>query len=134
MAPILEVRNATKRFPGVLANDHVSFSLEEGEVLTFLGENGAGKSTLMNILYGLYAPDEGEVLIRGEKVAIHDPNDAIRLGVGMVHQHFQLVPVFTVAENIVMGTEPARLAFSWKALGMAAAASGVLGLDRKSVV
>ena len=127
MAPILEVRNATKRFPGVLANDHVGFSLEEGEVLAFLGENGAGKSTLMNILYGLYAPDEGEIRIRGEKVEIHDPNDAIRLGIGMVHQHFQLVPVFTVAENIVMGTEPSRLAFSWKALGGAAAVAGVLG-------
>jgi simple sugar transport system ATP-binding protein len=127
MAPILEVRNATKRFPGVLANDHVGFSLDEGEVLAFLGENGAGKSTLMNILYGLYAPDEGEIHIRGEKVEIHDPNDAIRLGIGMVHQHFQLVPVFTVAENIVMGTEPSRLAFSWKALGGAAAVAGVLG-------
>jgi ABC-type uncharacterized transport system ATPase subunit len=127
MAPILEVRDATKRFPGVLANDHVGFSLSEGEVLAFLGENGAGKSTLMNILYGLYAPDEGEILIRGEKVEIHDPNDAIHLGIGMVHQHFQLVPVFSVAENIVMGTEPSRLAFSWKALGLAAAAAGALG-------
>ncbi|HNS50971.1 MAG TPA: ABC transporter ATP-binding protein [Anaerolineae bacterium] len=127
MAPILEVRDATKRFPGVLANDHVGFSLDEGEVLAFLGENGAGKSTLMNILYGLYAPDEGEIRIRGEKVEIHDPNDAIRHGIGMVHQHFQLVPVFTVAENIVMGTEPSRLAFSWKALGGAAAVAGVLG-------
>ncbi len=108
MPPILEARDITKRFPGVLANDHVSFTLNQGEILAFLGENGAGKSTLMNVLYGLYAPDEGEVFVRGESVEIHEPNDAIALGIGMVHQHFQLVPVFTVAENIVMGTEPTR--------------------------
>jgi ABC-type uncharacterized transport system ATPase subunit len=118
MAPILDVRNVTKRFPGVLANDRVSFSLNEGEILAFLGENGAGKSTLMNILYGLYTPDEGEVTIRGKPADIHEPNDAITLGIGMVHQHFQLVPVFTVAENIVMGTEPMRFAFSWQTLGI----------------
>ena len=118
MAPILQAQNITKRFPGVLANDRVSFSLEEGEILAFLGENGAGKSTLMNILYGLYRPDEGEVAVRGHPVEIADPNDAIELGIGMVHQHFQLVPVFTVAENIVMGTEPARFSFSWRSLGL----------------
>ncbi len=118
MAPILSMRNVTKRFPGVLANDRVSFTLNQGEVLAFLGENGAGKSTLMNILYGLYAPDEGEVAVRGQPVQIHDPNDAIGLGIGMVHQHFQLVPVFTVAENIVMGTEPTRFPFSWKTMGL----------------
>ncbi|HSR34340.1 MAG TPA: ABC transporter ATP-binding protein [Anaerolineae bacterium] len=117
MVPILEVRNVTKRFPGVLANDRVNFSLKEGEILAFLGENGAGKSTLMNILYGLYAQDEGEIEVRGTPVEITDPNDAIELGIGMVHQHFQLVPVFTVAENIVMGTEPTRFSFSWKAMG-----------------
>jgi simple sugar transport system ATP-binding protein len=126
MAPILEVRNVTKRFPGVLANDHIGFSLQQGEVLAFLGENGAGKSTLMNILYGLYAPDEGEILVRGEPVTIEDPNDAIRLGIGMVHQHFQLVPVFTVAENIVMGNEPTRFALSWKTLGLAVGATALL--------
>jgi simple sugar transport system ATP-binding protein len=120
MTPILEARSITKRFPGVLANDRVSFSLEEGEVLAFLGENGAGKSTLMNILYGLYSQDEGEIYARGRPVEINDPNDAIELGIGMVHQHFQLVPVFTVAENIVMGTEPTRFSFSLKALGLAA--------------
>ncbi len=125
MAPILEVRNITKRFPGVLANDRVSFSLEEGEILAFLGENGAGKSTLMNILYGLYSPDEGEIAVRGSPVRIADPNDAIELGIGMVHQHFQLVPVFTVAENIVMGTEPARFSFSRRSL---AATGGVAAL------
>jgi ABC-type uncharacterized transport system ATPase subunit len=118
MAPILSMQNVTKRFPGVLANDRISFSLDQGEVLAFLGENGAGKSTLMNILYGLYAPDEGQVAVRGQPVQIHDPNDAIGLGIGMVHQHFQLVPVFTVAENIVMGTEPTRFPFSWKMMGL----------------
>jgi ABC-type uncharacterized transport system ATPase subunit len=126
MAPILEARDITKRFPGVLANDHVSFSLNEGEILAFLGENGAGKSTLMNILYGLYAPDEGEVAVRGKPAVIYEPNDAIALGIGMVHQHFQLVPVFTVAENIVMGTEPTRFAFSWQTLGLISGAVALL--------
>jgi len=126
MTPILEVRNATKRFPGVLANDRISFSLNQGEILAFLGENGAGKSTLMNILYGLYEPDEGEIEIRGKKADIQDPNDAIGLGIGMVHQHFQLVPVFTVAENIVMGTEPTRPTFSWRTVGLASGAAALL--------
>ncbi|MBN1315440.1 MAG: ABC transporter ATP-binding protein [Anaerolineales bacterium] len=126
MAPILDVRNVTKRFPGVLANDQVSFSLNKGEILAFLGENGAGKSTLMNILYGLYAPDEGTVTIRGNQVDIHDPNDAIELGIGMVHQHFQLVPVFTVSENIVMGTEPTRQSFSWRTMSIAGLVAAVL--------
>jgi ABC-type uncharacterized transport system ATPase subunit len=126
MVPILEARNVTKRFPGVLANDHVSFSLNEGEILAFLGENGAGKSTLMNILYGLYAQDEGEIEVRQRPVEINDPNDAIELGIGMVHQHFQLVPVFTVAENIVMGTEPTRFSFSWKTMGIAGGACALL--------
>lgn len=128
MTPVLEVRDATKRFPGVLANDRISFSLNEGEILAFLGENGAGKSTLMNILYGLYTADEGEIEIRGQKADIQDPNDAIGLGIGMVHQHFQLVPVFTVAENIVMGTEPTRPSFSWRTLGTAGGAAAVLFL------
>jgi len=105
MTPVLEVRNITKRFPGVLANDHISFTLEAGEIHTFLGENGAGKSTLMNILYGLYDPDEGEIFINGKQVSIRGPNDAIRQGLGMVHQHFMLVPTLTVAENVVLGTE-----------------------------
>ncbi len=126
MTPILEVRNVTKLFPGVVANDRVSFSLREGEILAFLGENGAGKSTLMNILYGLYAQDEGEVEVRGTPVEVHDPNDAIELGIGMVHQHFQLVPVFTVAENIVMGTEPTRFSFSWRTLGLVSGATALL--------
>jgi len=134
MAPILSMQNVTKRFPGVLANDRISFSLDQGEVLAFLGENGAGKSTLMNILYGLYSPDEGEVAVRGQPVQIHDPNDAIRLGIGMVHQHFQLVPVFTVAENIVMGTEPTRFPFSWKTMGLAGGVSAAVFLVGRLIV
>jgi len=108
MPSILELRSVTKAFPGVLANDHIDLTLNEGEILALLGENGAGKTTLMNILYGLYTPDEGEIFIRGEKVDIHDPNDAIRQGIGMVHQHFMLVPVFTVTENVMLGVESVR--------------------------
>jgi general nucleoside transport system ATP-binding protein len=106
--PVLELRGITKRFPGILANDHVDFDLRRGEVHALLGENGAGKSTLMNILYGLYSPDEGEVLINGEPVRIASPGDAIARGIGMVHQHFMLIPVMTVAENIVLAVEPRR--------------------------
>ena len=105
MPPILELRGITKQFPGVLANDHIDLTLNQGEILALLGENGAGKTTLMNILYGLYKPDEGEIRIRGEKVDILNPHDAIRLGIGMVHQHFMLVPVFTVTENVMLGVE-----------------------------
>ncbi len=101
----LEARNITKRFPGVLANDGVNFNLRKGEIHVLLGENGAGKSTLMNIIYGLYTPDEGEILLDGRPTEIHNPHDAIRSGIGMVHQHFMLVPVFSVAENIVLGDE-----------------------------
>jgi simple sugar transport system ATP-binding protein len=102
---VLEVRGMTKRFPGVLANDHINLRLHKGEVLGLLGENGAGKSTLMNVIYGLYQPDEGSLLINEKPVTIHGPNDAIRRGIGMVHQHFQLVPVLSVADNIMLGTE-----------------------------
>jgi general nucleoside transport system ATP-binding protein len=107
-APVLELRGITKRFPGVLANDHVDFDLGRGEVHALLGENGAGKSTLMNVLYGLYHPDEGEILINGRKVTIGSPREAIDHGIGMVHQHFMLIPVMTVAENIVLATEPKK--------------------------
>jgi simple sugar transport system ATP-binding protein len=105
MEPILELRGITKRFPGVLANDHIDLSLHQGEIHALLGENGAGKTTLMNILYGLYHQDEGEVIVRGKTVTINSPNDAIEVGIGMVHQHFMLVPVFTVTENVMLGQE-----------------------------
>jgi simple sugar transport system ATP-binding protein len=105
-APLLELRGITKQFPGVLANDHVNFELRKGEVHALLGENGAGKSTLVNILYGLYHPDEGEIRLNGKPVRIGSPSDAINLGIGMVHQHFMLIPVMTVAENIVLANEP----------------------------
>jgi len=108
MTNVLELRGITKRFPGVLANDQVDISLREGKILALLGENGAGKTTLMNILYGLYKPDEGKILVRGEEVDIHGPNDAIARGIGMVHQHFMLVPVMTVTENVMLGVEPTK--------------------------
>jgi simple sugar transport system ATP-binding protein len=104
--PILELRGITKQFPGVLANDHIDLDLKQGEVHALLGENGAGKSTLMNILYGLYKPDEGEIHLRGKPVTFASAKDAIAQGIGMVHQHFMLIPVMTVAENIVLGNEP----------------------------
>ena len=107
-APLLELKGITKRFPGVVANDDVDFDLRRGEVHALLGENGAGKSTLMNVLYGLYRPDEGQILINGKPVEMSSPRDAIDLGIGMVHQHFMLIPVMTVAENIVLGVEPTR--------------------------
>jgi general nucleoside transport system ATP-binding protein len=105
---VLEARNITKTFPGVIANQDVSLKLYRGEVLALLGENGAGKTTLMNILYGLYHQDSGEMLVRGEPVRISSPSESIRRGIGMVHQHFMLVPVFTVAENIILGAETVK--------------------------
>ncbi|MFM2235281.1 MAG: hypothetical protein RL296_940 [Actinomycetota bacterium] len=102
----LELRGITKRFPGVVANDNVNLSLNTGEVLSLIGENGAGKSTLMSVLYGMYKPDEGEIVIDGTPLVFSSPADAIAAGIGMVHQHFMLVPVFTVAENVVLGVEP----------------------------
>src|SRR4029453_14684792 len=106
--PILELRGITKRFPGVIANDHVDFDLGRGEVHALLGENGAGKWPLMNVLYGLYHPDEGEIRINGKPVSIGSPREAIEHGIGMVHQHFMLIPVMTVAENIVLAAEPRK--------------------------
>jgi simple sugar transport system ATP-binding protein len=101
----LEARQITKKFPGVIANDKVDFTLKKGEIHGLLGENGAGKSTLMNVIYGLYSADEGEIFMNGEKVEINNPHDAIDRGIGMVHQHFMLVPVFSVTENIILGSE-----------------------------
>jgi len=103
---VLEMRGVTKRFGPVTANDDISLVLHRGEILGLLGENGAGKSTLMKILYGLYTPDGGEIFLDGERVEIRDPKDAVSRGIGMVHQHFTLIPPLTVAENIVLGAEP----------------------------
>jgi general nucleoside transport system ATP-binding protein len=105
---VIEMKGIGKSFPGIRANDNISLTVEQGEIHVLLGENGAGKSTLMNILYGLYQPDEGQIFIKGEPVKIANPNVAISHGIGMVHQHFMLVPTFTVAENIILGKEPSR--------------------------
>ncbi|MFZ0492787.1 MAG: ATP-binding cassette domain-containing protein, partial [Acidimicrobiia bacterium] len=104
----LEMRGIVKRFPGVLANDHVDFDVRRGEVHTLLGENGAGKSTLMKILYGLQQPDDGEIYIDGRPVVISSPSDAIDHGIGMIHQHFMLVETITVAENVALGLKSSR--------------------------
>jgi ABC-type uncharacterized transport system ATPase subunit len=104
----LELRGITKRFGSLVANDHIDLRVAPGEIRGLLGENGAGKTTLMNVLYGLVQPDEGEIRVDGKPVAIHSPKDAINAKIGMVHQHFMLVPVFTVAENVMLGVEPTR--------------------------
>src|SRR5262245_49953068 len=108
MTLALEMRGITKRFPGVTANDHVDFQLAAGEIHALLGENGAGKTTLMHILYGLSRPDEGDIVVRGAPVHLTSPGDAMACGIGMVHQHFMLVPALTVTENIILGQEPSR--------------------------
>ena len=105
MEPVLRVHNITKRFGSNVANDHISFDLYPGEIHALLGENGAGKSTLMNVIYGVYGADEGGIYLRGQQVEISSPKHAIELGIGMVHQHFMLIPAFTVAENIVLGMQ-----------------------------
>src|SRR5579863_4599602 len=102
----VEMREVTKRFGTFTANDKISVTVEPGEIHCLLGENGAGKSTLMNVLFGMLQPDTGEIRIDGQPVRIDNPGDAVRVGIGMVHQHFMLVPVFTVAENVVLGFEP----------------------------
>ncbi len=122
---VLDAKGITKRFPGVLANDHVDFDLRKGEIHALLGENGAGKSTLMNILYGLYRPDEGEVIVAGNKMQLNSSRDAIKHGIGMVHQHFMLIPVFTVTENIMLGAETDHRATPNEA--------ALVKLDRKEV-
>src|SRR5436190_18128884 len=105
---VLEMRGIRKEFPGVVANDDVSFDVRRAEVHALLGENGAGKSTLLNILHWLYHPDGGEIRLNGKLVSFSSARDAIDAGIGMVHQHFLLIPVMTVAENVVLGTEPVR--------------------------
>jgi ABC-type uncharacterized transport system ATPase subunit len=124
MPPALQATGITKRFPGVLANYRVDFTLEKGEIHALLGENGAGKSTLMNILYGLYQPDEGQILVHGQPAQMVTPHDAIASGIGMVHQHFMLVPPLTVTENIMLGQE--SLVGATKAFG------GLATLDRRT--
>lgn len=106
MGYIIQLENITKRFPGVIANDHININVEKGEIHTLAGENGAGKSTLMNILFGLYRPTEGQIYIDGKPVEFHSSKDSIRCKIGMVHQHFMLVPKLTVTENIIAGQEP----------------------------
>ena len=108
---IIEMLNITKRFPGIIANDNITLQLKKGEIHALLGENGAGKSTLMSVLFGLYQPEEGEIHKNGKKVEIRNPNDATALGIGMVHQHFKLVEVFTVLDNIILGSETVKNGF-----------------------
>ena len=105
---VIEMLHITKEFPGIKANDDITLQLRRGEIHALLGENGAGKSTLMSVLFGLYQPEEGEIRKNGQKVDIKDPNDATALGIGMVHQHFKLIDVFTVLDNIILGVEDTK--------------------------
>ncbi len=111
---IIEMLHITKEFPGIIANDDITLQLRRGEIHALLGENGAGKSTLMSVLFGLYQPEAGEIKKNGEVVKIHDPNDATALGIGMVHQHFKLIDVFTVLDNIILGAETTKMGFLQK--------------------
>ena len=111
---VIEMRNITKVFPGIIANDDITLKLKRGEIHALLGENGAGKSTLMSVLFGLYQPEKGEILKDGEVIKINNPNDANKYGIGMVHQHFKLVDVFSVLDNIILGVEPTRFGFLTK--------------------
>ena len=108
MENILEMQHITKIFPSIVANDDISFELRKGEIHALLGENGAGKSTLMSVLFGLYIPEKGKIVIRGKEAKISNPQDANELGIGMVHQHFKLVQVFTALENIILGVEDTK--------------------------
>ncbi len=125
---VVEMKNITKKFGEFVANDNIDLTVHKGEVHALLGENGAGKSTLMNILYGLYHPTNGEIFIEGKKVSIDNPNNAIHLGIGMVHQHFMLIPPFTVAENIILGMEPMK---TFKQVDIDKAVKDVKGLSDK---
>ena len=129
---IIEMNHITKRFPGIVANDDVSIQVKKGEIYALLGENGAGKSTLMSMLFGMYEPDEGEIIIRGEKVKIQSPNHATKLNIGMVHQHFKLVSNYTIAENIIMGMEPVKKTLGlFKTVDLKKANKDILALSRK---
>ena len=111
---IIEMRNIRKEFPGIVANDDITLQLRRGEIHALLGENGAGKSTLMSVLFGLYQPEAGEIRKNGQVVKIHNPNDATALHIVMVHQHFKLVDVFTVLDNIILGAEDTKMGFLQK--------------------
>ena len=111
---IIEMLHITKEFPGIIANDDITLQLRRGEIHALLGENGAGKSTLMSVLFGLYQPEKGIIKKNGQEVKINDPNDATALGIGMVHQHFKLIEVFTVLDNIILGAETTKLGFLQK--------------------
>lgn len=108
MEYVIEMLDIRKEFPGIVANDNITLQVKKGEIHALLGENGAGKSTLMNVLFGLYQPEKGQIRVNGQEVNITDPNVANDLGIGMVHQHFMLVQNFTVTENIILGNEPTR--------------------------
>jgi ABC-type uncharacterized transport system ATPase subunit len=127
MSAFLQMKGISKQFPGVLANDNVNFEVEKGEVHTLLGENGAGKSTLMNILYGLYQQTSGEIYLKGQKVDISSPKAAIDLGIGMVHQHFMLIPALSVVENVILGMKPER----GNVLDLEGAAEKIVALGKK---
>jgi simple sugar transport system ATP-binding protein len=128
---IVEMRHITKRFPGITANDDISIGIRRGEIFAFLGENGAGKSTLMSMLFGMYEPDEGEIIVRGRKVSLSSSNEAAALNIGMVHQHFRLVPNYTIAENIVLGIEPVKKALGiFPYIDIKAASKRILELSR----
>ena len=111
---VIEMNHIRKEFPGIVANDDITLKLKKGEIHALLGENGAGKSTLMSVLFGLYQPEKGTILKNGEEVKINNPNDATALGIGMVHQHFKLIDVFTVLDNIILGAETTKLGFLQK--------------------
>lgn len=128
MNNVVEMRDITKRFPGIVANSHVNFTLRQGEIHALLGENGAGKSTLMSILFGLYQAEEGEIFIRGEKTEIKDPNIATKIGIGMVHQHFKLVHNLSITENIILGVEPRN---AWRQVDLKKGREQVVALSMK---
>lgn len=128
MTNVVEMKDITKRFPGIVANSHVNFDVRQGEIHALLGENGAGKSTLMSVLFGLYQAEEGEIFIRGKKVEIKDPNIATKLGIGMVHQHFKLVHNLSITENIILGIEPKN---RWNQVDLAKGRAQVVALSKK---
>ena len=111
---VIEMLHITKEFPGIIANDDITLQLKRGEIHALLGENGAGKSTLMSVLFGLYTPEQGVIKKDGKEVSINNPNDATALGIGMVHQHFMLVDIFSVLDNIILGAEPNKFGFLTK--------------------